>query len=797
MALAPLPVLPGLGDTVQAAFTPTQQYATDPAIKAQRDYAKALMYGTQGNAGRQFPVVQSWTQGVSNMVNALLGGNDAHNAEQREQAALSTAKGPPPSFSEGPTSEGHEEKSDGGSEIERAAKITSSQESGGNYNAVGNRTRTGDRAYGKYQVMGENIPEWTQAALGKAMTPDEFLRNPEAQEAVYKAKMGEYLQKYGSNAGKAWFAGEKGMNNPNARDVNGMTVARYGDAFARGMGSPSAPAMAFTGPDAGSQAAPAVQAMSNALRGDNSQVAENTQVAAGKGAVPQTRTPLPAPAKGPILIDPRLVKAPPIISPGQMNAMMNMPGITPEIRAGYIEQYRNQMNQVVEMPYPGGKVRIDLRNPTAQQFIPDLHYGKVKAGEIEVEKPSVVGPGGAGLQQMPIPSVPIPQTGPRSQATPPVAPTAAPAGTPSPVQAGAGPIAQNAPEAPAAAPQAPVKVASLDPTAGVGTVGAPGAAGTAPPSFPVSETATGVPNNPLAKMAANDGMLKQILGPEVWEMAKQKKEYDQEQAIEQKQREADIDVNKTARTQNYAMAAKRYDNMQAATQAAYSQLDNLKTADRQLKDPNFYSGLFANEVEGIKKLGALFGGDPNSSKPMEVFRKTMSQSIANGLKAAYGGLGQIRNKEIELSEKANGSLSNSLPANLALVEISRRSAQRMAHLGEMGTDYRLGHEVVDPISGKVLVPANVGEEGKLEPRVGLDPGYDKAANEFVKAHPMFSGEEYKNFNTLFDKKAGEAEKGKTGTGEAKSLDELQPGMTYKGFKFKGGDKTDQKNYEKH
>lgn len=58
-------------------------------------------------------------------------------------------------------------------------------ESGGRYDAIGPRTKSGDRAYGKYQVMGSNLPQWTQAALGKVLTPDQFLADPNAQEAVF------------------------------------------------------------------------------------------------------------------------------------------------------------------------------------------------------------------------------------------------------------------------------------------------------------------------------------------------------------------------------------------------------------------------------------------------------------------------------------------------------------------------------------------------------------------------------------------------------------------------------------
>jgi hypothetical protein len=125
------------------------------------------------------------------------------------------------------------------------SKAIAGIESGGAYDKLGPQTKTGDRAYGKYQVMGNNIPEWTTQVLGKPMTPEQFLSNPDAQEAVFKAKFGDYVQKYGpEGAAKAWFAGEKGMNNPNARDVLGTTVQGYGQKFTQALGPQAAPQMA-------------------------------------------------------------------------------------------------------------------------------------------------------------------------------------------------------------------------------------------------------------------------------------------------------------------------------------------------------------------------------------------------------------------------------------------------------------------------------------------------------------------------------------------------------------------------
>jgi outer membrane lipopolysaccharide assembly protein LptE/RlpB len=116
----------------------------------------------------------------------------------------------------------------------REEQAISGIESGGRYDAVGPVANAqGNRAYGKYGVMDFNVGPWTQEVLGKAMTPQEFLVNPQAQDAVFKAKFAQYTQQYGSPqaAARAWFAGPRGMNNPDARDVNDMTVANYERKF--------------------------------------------------------------------------------------------------------------------------------------------------------------------------------------------------------------------------------------------------------------------------------------------------------------------------------------------------------------------------------------------------------------------------------------------------------------------------------------------------------------------------------------------------------------------------------------
>jgi hypothetical protein len=83
-------------------------------------------------------------------------------------------------------------------------------ESGGKYNLVGPPDKTGDRPYGKYQVMGNNVPDWTDAAGVGRLSPQQFLASPDAQEKVFAHRFGGYLTAHNGSvkdAASMWHAG--------------------------------------------------------------------------------------------------------------------------------------------------------------------------------------------------------------------------------------------------------------------------------------------------------------------------------------------------------------------------------------------------------------------------------------------------------------------------------------------------------------------------------------------------------------------------------------------------------------
>lgn len=728
--------------TTPLAYTP-QDYRHPDQVKSMYDYAKVLLKDAQ-------QPVQHWSQGVSNMVSALVGGDQSYRAGKHQNEADATRAGrlmpdtsgnppnnPPPvkptSFSEGTATDGP--KTAGGPiDFDRAEKATASIESGGAYDKLGPVTKTGDRAYGKYQVMGKNIPEWSRTHLGREITPDEFLNDSKAQDAIYRGQMGQYAQKYGpEGAARAWFAGEGGMNDPQRKDQLGTTVENYGKRFATAYG-----------PDATQP--PAVQAMSAALRGP--QVAE-VQTASGKPGVAVPANPnKPMPEGGQIYVNPALIPKRPMMNEGQVRGVLSDPTISEAARMGIRQEYIQQ-NQPIDIPYPGGVVRVNPNNPTQQQFIPELKWGKSKLGDMEKDIGLTYDGKGNVIQA---PAVQGRTVGPRSEADPVVAPAVAPAGGPAAPAMPGSAVAANAPAAPVVAPEAVpntggVQVASLDPAAGVAAAAAKAAS-----PFPEPDVD---PANPLAKWAqatppgvpqtgntvtgpAGGGLnLSGFTQQETEDYAK-KKAFDVKTAVDEDALKKGAD-----------MAMKKYDNMSTQAQSARKLMPNLDLAITMMEDPNFSSGLLHGVKDTWQRFKDATGIEKMSNAPNEAFDKLMAGTVLDTMKSTLAGLGQVRLAEIDLLNRANGNRNNSVASNRAVLEISKRAVQKVDQLDSIAQQYVSGDEVLNPLDGKPMLKANLDRNGEIMPRRGLDAGFDKLARKFTLEHPSFTPDEIKNYHELF------------------------------------------------
>jgi hypothetical protein len=119
-------------------------------------------------------------------------------------------------------------------DFEKFINSIAKQESGGRYEAVNKSSG----ALGKYQIMPANIASWSKAALGKSITPSQFLKSPQLQEAVARKKLKEYYNRYGAgNAAKAWYGGPGAVKKSGNKSQGAYpTINNYSAAITRRMG---------------------------------------------------------------------------------------------------------------------------------------------------------------------------------------------------------------------------------------------------------------------------------------------------------------------------------------------------------------------------------------------------------------------------------------------------------------------------------------------------------------------------------------------------------------------------------
>jgi phage-related minor tail protein len=86
--------------------------------------------------------------------------------------------------------------------------------------------------------MGSNIPSWTEEALGRRLTPSQFLASPADQDSVFDRFFGKSVAKYGNpqDAASVWFTGRPQASARNASDILGTTSTQYVDKFNSALG---------------------------------------------------------------------------------------------------------------------------------------------------------------------------------------------------------------------------------------------------------------------------------------------------------------------------------------------------------------------------------------------------------------------------------------------------------------------------------------------------------------------------------------------------------------------------------
>lgn len=221
-----------------------KQGQTPQDIERRRRMAQQLLAQSQENER----ITSPW-QGAAKLAQALMGGYEEARANRDDKTnradansllaktllGSSEASGFDPSVNSPAPSNSPE--ASGGPQSYRDAIAGIESAGSGDYSAVGPTHPKMGRALGRYQIMESNIGPWSQEAVGRAVTPEEFMADPKLQDAIFDKKFGNYVQQYGpQGAAQAWFAGPGGVGKLDRKDSLGTSVGAYGDKFARALG---------------------------------------------------------------------------------------------------------------------------------------------------------------------------------------------------------------------------------------------------------------------------------------------------------------------------------------------------------------------------------------------------------------------------------------------------------------------------------------------------------------------------------------------------------------------------------
>ncbi len=117
-------------------------------------------------------------------------------------------------------------------EASKIANALGMLESSNNYNAVG-PTVKGKNAYGKYQIMEQNIPSWSKEATGSEVSLQQFRSDKSLQDRIALYKIEAYRKQGYSpqDIASLWLSGRPLKGNQRKDLATGLSVPGYVERF--------------------------------------------------------------------------------------------------------------------------------------------------------------------------------------------------------------------------------------------------------------------------------------------------------------------------------------------------------------------------------------------------------------------------------------------------------------------------------------------------------------------------------------------------------------------------------------
>jgi hypothetical protein len=165
---------------------------------------------------------------------------------------------------------------------------------------------------------------------------------------------------------------------------------------------------------------------------------------------------------------------------------------------------------------------------------------------------------------------------------------------------------------------------------------------------------------------------------------------------------------------------KRNAPIQAAAQMSYDGQGKAKLMKQLTLDPNFYSGPLSENVQTYNQFKSVFGQNPSAALPQEAFNKVAADMLTEQIKAmGNSGVGRVLMAEVNNMKKSLAGLGITASTNRALAELISRNYDKMQKLGEIANNIP-------------QVPGQMNRE------------YDRQAQAYLKANPLFTKEELQN-----------------------------------------------------
>lgn len=711
-------ILPGAQTTIptlQPLPSTPGAYTTPDSLEQMRNYAKYLMQGS----GQQ--PVHHWTQGLSNMVSALLGGDMSYRAGQRElasreytgqnylkdyQGMIDRIRGGGQAATAAPSA-----SSDGGDQptetasAQPATSVTNVRavSSPGQKVALAfNDLRKEGRGYATDAGIDPDIYEKqiSQESGWKNLRPNyagargiaQFIPSTAQQEGVdpmdvHSSLKGaanldrKLIDKYGGNVGLAlaeYNAGPRRVSEylstgrlPNetrnyVQSITGKPIEFWAMQGTKGGGAPTAgqalqaagvPATGLALPFSG-EPAPGQAPGQAPTQVAQAQPAGGGQMAAYRAPPPGVTGP-GAPTMGQAWQDPSLYPYRPPVSSRDFAFSVANPWLNDEQKAVAQALFLGQM-QPVQMQDPWGNVYIHSPLTGATGMMPGKQIRKMG----DAEFPYTVQPGPGGLVGRPVPME-------GAGEPPPVADQPA-ALTDKPFdlipKKGAGKALPFSDEGQRTAGLPPEITTGHSIAAGPLTAKPPGDAKPGALAFGTSQVPT-----------AQGGRSIESMSPDEYMRWKQQRDIDTEAAK----------GYTAADTKNFMDDFNRY-------QSSAIQAENLgnefKYAKQLAQDWQLRQGPGAGILTDMDKFLSFFGDKDAAQRVTmaQTFEKLTSGTILADMRSKLERLGQVRLAEIDLLRKAAQAQGNTVGANMAILDLGERMQAQMRKIGEISRMYKAG-----------------------------------------------------------------------------------------------------------